>query len=246
MSRDISNTAGCQDLNIRSNDHDVLLEDDDGDLVAACEEWESSTKTVVEGCGLHRPLTQIRNGYLWVSDLCSQMWCEQQIEYKLLAPSKEPETEQMSKGTELHLARELETQDYVDVKITSNEDIFAVKIINLMCALSGFVDGTLSVSREVPIFGVLGECDTMFIGKIDEVSLEADSLQVVEFKTRTRNILPGSAQKQTHEMQVMVYRKLLDNLIRNGLKTEKIYSVLNLDGQKRLGKDVSLKQKNIV
>ena len=27
-------------------------------------------------------------------------------------------------------------------------------------------------------------------------------------------------------------------MIRNGLKTEKIYSVLNLDGQKRLGKDV--------
>jgi exonuclease V len=239
MSKETPHGAGRQNISAPSNDQDdVIWEDDDGDLVAACEEWESSTNKVMKAKGLNPPLTQIRNGYLWVSDLCSQMWCEQQTEYKLIAPSKEPESEQMSKGTELHLARELETQDYVDVKITSDEDIFAVKIINLIHALRGFVSGTLSVSREVPIFGVLGDCDTLFIGKIDEVNLEADSLQIVEFKTRTRNILPGSAQKQTHEMQVMVYKHLLDNLIRHGLKTEKIYSVLNLDGTKRLGKDV--------
>ena len=84
----------------------------------------------------------------------------------------------------------------------------------------------------------MGDSDTLFIGKIDEVNLEEESLQIVEFKTRTRNTLPGSAQKQTNEMQVMVYKLLLDNLIRDGLNPEKIYAVLKLDGKKRLGKDV--------
>ena len=116
----------------------ALFTDDDDDIIAACEEWEDAQPSGIDTKTLKSltcPLSQIRNGYLWVSDLCSQLWCEQQNEYKLTAPSKEPESEQMTKGTELHLARELETQDYVDVQITSDEDIFAVKVINLIHAL---------------------------------------------------------------------------------------------------------------
>ena len=30
-------------------------------------------------------------------------------------------------GAELHLARELESEDYIDVKVDSDEDIFAIK-----------------------------------------------------------------------------------------------------------------------
>ena len=144
----------------------AMLSDDDDDIIAACEEWETSQITgniVNDSEHFTAPLTQIRNGYLWVSDLCSQLWCEQQNEYKLTAPSKEPESEQMTKGTELHLARELETQEYVDVEITSDEDIFAVKIINLTHALLGFIENTVNISREVPIFGALGEDETFFL-----------------------------------------------------------------------------------
>ena len=34
-------------------------------------------------------------------------------------------------GQELHLARELESEDYIDVKVDSDEDIFAIKALNL-------------------------------------------------------------------------------------------------------------------
>ena len=27
------------------------------------------------------PIDRWRNGYLWVTHLCSQLWCEQQMEY---------------------------------------------------------------------------------------------------------------------------------------------------------------------
>ena len=236
----ISQDEASQNIDNHDSKEEILWEDDDNDLIAACEEWESSTNKTVAVQSLHHPLTQIRSGYLWVSDLCSQMWCEQQFEYKLTAPTKEPETEHMAKGTELHLARELETQDYVDVKITSDEDIFAVKVINLTHALIGFVQGSIPVSREVPIFGTLGDSDTFFLGKIDEINTYGDnsSLQIVEFKTRISNSLPGKSQKKTHEIQVMAYKSLICNLIHHGLKPEKVYSTLNLNGKKSLGKDV--------
>ena len=218
----------------------IMLDEEDEDLVAACDEWESSqlTNENQPDKKIVTPLTDFRNGYLWVSDLCSQMWCEQQIEYKLTAPVKEPESEQMAKGSELHLERELETQDYVDVKVSSDEDIFAVKVINLTQALLGFANGIVSINREVPIFGTLGESETLFLGKIDEINIQNDSLEIVEFKTRTRNVLPGKAQKETHEIQVMAYKQLVDKLICEGIKTDTIYSILHLDGKKNLGSDV--------
>ena len=152
----------------------IMLDEEDEVLAAACDQWECSqlTNDSQEYKKIVTPLTDFRNGYLWVSDLCSQMWCEQQIEYKLTAPAKEPESEQMAKGSELHLERELETQDYVDVKVSSDEDIFAVKVINLTQALLGLANGTVSINREVPIFGTLGESETLFLGKIDESSIK--------------------------------------------------------------------------
>ena len=45
------------------------------------------------------------------------------------------ENEAANKGSELHLERELETQDYVDVEVETKEDIFAVKLFNLVKSL---------------------------------------------------------------------------------------------------------------
>ena len=36
----------------------------------------------------------------------------------------------------------------------------------------------------------------------------------------------------------MVYKELIDKLIRDGLQPDKLYSILKLDGKKKLGKDV--------
>lgn len=51
------------------------------------------------------PLHQFRPGYLWVSDLSSQSWCEQQLYYKFTVPGIVEENPAMTKGTNLHLAR---------------------------------------------------------------------------------------------------------------------------------------------
>jgi hypothetical protein len=51
------------------------------------------------------PLQQFKPGYLWVSDLSSQSWCEQQLYYKFTVPGIVEENPAMTKGTNLHLAR---------------------------------------------------------------------------------------------------------------------------------------------
>lgn len=53
------------------------------------------------------PLEKFRGGqgYLSVSDLTAQFWCEQQMEYNYLAPEPKPESEPMQLGKNIHLAR---------------------------------------------------------------------------------------------------------------------------------------------
>ncbi|XP_042212910.1 exonuclease V-like isoform X2 [Homarus americanus] len=108
--------------------HTGSSKEDDSDLVIKMvkvdEELQDGSKP------MHvPPLESLRGGYLWVSDISSQIWCEQQLEYRLSLPPDViiPEPKAVTKGSELHLARELEVQDYVNIKVTSSEDIFAVK-----------------------------------------------------------------------------------------------------------------------
>ena len=51
------------------------------------------------------PLRQLRNDYLWVTDLVQQIWCEQQLVYKLTLPTVLVEEPAMTEGSNLHLAR---------------------------------------------------------------------------------------------------------------------------------------------
>ena len=53
------------------------------------------------------PLDKFRGGlgYLSVSDLTAQFWCEQQMEYNFLAPEPKPDSEPMQQGKNIHLAR---------------------------------------------------------------------------------------------------------------------------------------------
>ena len=49
-------------------------------------------------------LTSVRPGYVWVSDLCRQNWCEMQMCYNLTLPVKIEENPAMQIGSTIHLA----------------------------------------------------------------------------------------------------------------------------------------------
>ena len=65
------------------------------------------------------PMDKFRHGlgYLSVSDLTAQFWCEQQMEYNFLAPETKPETEQMQLGKDIHLARGKLLNDFLEFKV---------------------------------------------------------------------------------------------------------------------------------
>ncbi|KAK8736295.1 hypothetical protein OTU49_004923 [Cherax quadricarinatus] len=187
------------------------------------------------------PIYSLRGGYLWVSDFSKQMWCEQQLEYSLSVPVDVtiPEPKWVTKGSELHLARELEVQDYVKVTVTSSEDIFAVKVINLLIALKSILTMSAAVHREVPIFGVVN--GVFILGKIDEIRLDRESfsLDIVDFKTRKTQKAPGRAQKITQSTQIMLYKRLFDDLVRGLVPRHSLTVTLQLDLDKALGESVT-------
>ncbi len=70
------------------------------------------------------------------------MWCEQQLHYGFSRPQqKRPDAPEVLRGSEMHLQRELETQEYVDVEVSSDEDVFGVKLLNFLLALRGLASG---------------------------------------------------------------------------------------------------------
>jgi len=182
------------------------------------------------------PIEKWRRGYLWVSHLVSQMWCEQQMEYGFTrsheAAKEDPQ--HVVRGAELHLARELESEDYIDVKVDSDEDIFAIKALNLYEHLANIRQK--KICREVPIFGWIG--NLFLMGKIDEIRWRNDTkdLEVSEFKTRTKPHLPGRAQQDTHKLQIKIYKYLLTNL--ESLDVDRLCSTLRISKDKKLGKDM--------
>ncbi|XP_052229746.1 exonuclease V-like isoform X2 [Dreissena polymorpha] len=185
------------------------------------------------------PLYQFRPGYLWVSDLTRQHWCEQQLHYSLTVPGLVEEKPVMTQGTNLHLERELAVHDIVDVKVTSNEDIWTIKVLNMINAIAGFMNGG-SIAREVPIFGAPFEKDVFIVGLIDELRFDPKefSIELWELKTRMRKSLPSKAQCSQHQLQIMLYKKMFDDMVKGLLKKDTIAKHLCLDFQKEFGEDI--------
>nr|XP_006821109.1 PREDICTED: exonuclease V-like [Saccoglossus kowalevskii] len=185
------------------------------------------------------PLWKFRRGRLCVTDITSQSWCEQQLLYTYTLPTIPVENKAMVKGSSLHLARELEVHDIVPVKVTSREDSWAIKLLNIMDAINGLSFDRLCI-REMPIFGDPFEMGVFMVGIIDELKYnESGELQLLEFKSRSSSkTLPGKAQKLNHALQVMLYKQMFDELVSGKLSREMILGHVNLDEGKVLGSAV--------
>ena len=77
-------------------------------------------------------------------------------------------------------------------------------------------------------------------GMIDEIRCDPDTfdLDLLEFKTRNFNSLPSKPQELTHHLQVMIYKKLFDDLITGQISQEDIVKHLHLKLDKELGEGV--------
>ena len=75
---------------------------------------------------------------------------------------------------------------------------------------------------------------------IDEIRCDPATfdLDLLEFKTRNFNSLPSKAQSLTHQLQVMIYKKLFDDLIMGTTSQEDIVKHLHLKLDRELGEGV--------
>lgn len=106
-----------------------------------------------------------RKKSLSVTDLVSNIWCEQQFEYTLLRGFKR-KTPQMRRGIRVHKALEEQVQTSVSIELTSKEDAWGLKMFNVYQGLVALRQNGLT--RELPVFGFLG--DIFVQGIVDEVS----------------------------------------------------------------------------
>lgn len=130
-------------------------------------------------------------------------------------------------------------QDVVKVSVSSDEDIFAVKVMNFVGAIDGFLVG-IQVRREIPIFGAPFDLDVFLVGMIDEIRCDPETFDfdILELKTRSTNSLPSKAQKTTHAVQVMIYKKLFDDLITGKTDKKLLQRHLGLQMDKTFGEGI--------
>ncbi|ELU13659.1 hypothetical protein CAPTEDRAFT_98409, partial [Capitella teleta] len=165
----------------------------------------------------------LANRWLFVTDLAQQSWCEQQVFYKFRPPrdtddllSVDIPNPSVEKGSIIHLAREAELHTKVPVPTTTKEDAFAVTVINIIGSLRRLLSGSPMV-REMPIFGMPFDLGIFVSGIIDQVQCDPESMHydIWELKTRSSMSVPSGAQKDSTKIQVMLYKKMLDDLILN-------------------------------
>ncbi len=83
----------------------------------------------------------------------------------------------------------------------------------------------------IQIFGNMYGGKLYFRGIIDEINYDprTHQLEVVEFKTRASKTPPKPQQTYTHEIQVNIYRTLLDELIQGQVNKKLYFERFNLE-----------------
>lgn len=141
-----------------------------------------------------------------VTHLSQQFWCERQVALSLEHPREE--TEEMAAGTELHRELMLEIVKEVSAETVTIEDEVYLMMLNLRTGLEQLVSE--GKTRELRVFGRAGNFPLS--GIIDELSVNGGELTILDHKTRTKPSLPPPPTFATAEIQVMLYKMMLEDL----------------------------------
>ncbi|XP_060062126.1 exonuclease V isoform X2 [Erinaceus europaeus] len=183
------------------------------------------------------PLERFNLKYLYVTDLSTQNWCEQQMVYgkeipDFLTPEKEAV---LNTGASIHLARELEVHDLVTVSVVTKEDAWAVKFLNILSMIPTLQsEGCI---REFPVFGEVE--GVLLVGVIDELHYtDKGELELAELKTRRRPMTPLKAQKRKDCFQVSLYKYIFDAMVQGKVTPASLIHHTKLCPEKPLGPSV--------
>ena len=112
-------------------------------------------------------------------------------------------------------------------KITK-EDRWAVQLIDSYVQLASIMSGGLE--REITVFGDPFEMGILINGVIDQLQYSPESRELIllDYKTRRSNSLPSSEQKRGHSLQLMLYKCMLDFLLRGATQMSLLSQHANL------------------
>lgn len=120
-------------------------------------------------------------------------------------------TKEIKKGKEIHKEMEEETNVPI-VLMPKNYDDYMYKVLyTSVVALETLVKN--GKSREIMLYGAMNGFP--FVGKMDQLEIKDGETMIWEDKTRSNDNLPKDPQLLTHKIQVMLYKRML-NEIKNG------------------------------
>jgi len=144
--------------------------------------------------------------HLNVTHVSQQFWCERQVELSLEHPREDtPET---LAGQEIHKQFLLELVREARVETLTAEDAVFVLLMNVRNGLEQLL--TEGITRELYVFG--RAAGFPIAGIIDELSLKDGRIILLDHKTRLKPTLPPPPSVKPTEIQVMLYRKMLEEL----------------------------------
>lgn len=151
-------------------------------------------------------LSDLHKNNIRVSDIASQYWCERQMEYnykygqKITWEIKEGKTIHEELESEVNIPIILQPKNYADalykIIYTSVEALKALK--------------KNKKTREVQVYGSIGGYTV--VGKIDQLEIKDNKVVISEDKTRSNGNIPSESQQLVHKIQVLVYKKMLEDL----------------------------------
>lgn len=144
--------------------------------------------------------------HLNVTHISQQFWCERQVELSLEHPRED--TEGTIAGKEIHKDFLLEIVREAKVETKTPADAVFVLMLNVKNGLDQLLSE--GITRELYVFGRAARFPVA--GIVDELSLKEGHVVLLDHKTRLRPTLPPPPSVKPTEVQVMLYRKLLEDL----------------------------------
>ncbi|MGD0729572.1 MAG: PD-(D/E)XK nuclease family protein [Candidatus Micrarchaeaceae archaeon] len=151
-------------------------------------------------------LTELNKTSIRVSDIASQYWCERQMEFNYRYGQKI--FKEMKEGKAIHEELENEVNVPIILQPKSYSDALYKSIYTSLEALKALKAN--KKTREVQVYGSINGYKV--VGKIDQLEIKDDKIIVSEDKTRANEKIPSESQQLVHKIQLMFYKKLLDDL----------------------------------
>lgn len=171
-------------------------------------------------------LQRLNKKSISAKDIANQFWCEKQMELYYTNGSKQ--TYAMQQGAAIH--EKMQGEVYVPLTVEPEswaDRLYKTAYENILTLSTLRKD---SLGRELKVYGSLNGYTV--VGQIDELRMANGKVTIVENKTTDAGRKLGAEYTRPHIVQVMLYRKLLDDIRarRYGCQNFSVY--YKLDGLK--------------